>query len=84
MRAPVSSRPTIREYLRGDTDPRLQQFLHRLGELADTPIPPDYGYQHTARWIDQLVARADQRRGARAGTGWVPASRRRSVGPRVV
>jgi hypothetical protein len=75
----MSSRPTIREYLAGDTDPRLRQLLRRLGALADTPIPPDYGYRHTAEWLDQLVARADRRRGERGGTGsggWVPAVRR--------
>jgi hypothetical protein len=42
-------RPTIRHYLAGDPDPRFQQLLRRLGPLADTPIPPDYGYENTAR-----------------------------------
>jgi hypothetical protein len=76
MTTPASARPTIRDYLAGDIDPRLRQLLRRLGDLADTPIPPGYGYRYTARWLDQLVARADRRRGETGSGGWVPAVRR--------
>jgi hypothetical protein len=74
-------RQTIRQYLAADPDPRLQQLLRRLGRLADTPVPADYGYRNTARWLDQLIDRADRERGGAGGRGWAPAVRRPRLRP---